>query len=155
MVRFTLPIIPSSSLRLVRSYTGTDAGMDYGCDHHGTGSTACTCDYCRQVPYGCKKIFDGLFHCIGLFPGPESHFPPTSIMRNLHRVQDLPYLVAQIHAHLAAGASLACQKTRRTFYISIQIVAFKTSHQLTQHCLSRQISAYASQQYYAVLTQLY
>lgn len=28
---------------------GTDAGMDWGCDHHGSGSRACTCDYCRYV----------------------------------------------------------------------------------------------------------
>ena len=26
---------------------GTDAGMNWGCDHHGTGSKPCTCDYCR------------------------------------------------------------------------------------------------------------
>jgi len=26
---------------------GTDAGMDYGCDHHGSGSKPCTCDFCR------------------------------------------------------------------------------------------------------------
>ena len=28
---------------------GTDAGMAYGCDHHGTGSRPCTCDFCRFV----------------------------------------------------------------------------------------------------------
>jgi hypothetical protein len=28
---------------------GTDASMKYGCDHHGTGSKPCTCDYCRCV----------------------------------------------------------------------------------------------------------
>lgn len=27
--------------------SGTDAEMSWGCDHHGTGSTPCTCDYCR------------------------------------------------------------------------------------------------------------
>ncbi|KAJ7899045.1 hypothetical protein B0H13DRAFT_1718217 [Mycena leptocephala] len=27
---------------------GTHAGMDYGCDHHGTGSRPCTCDFCRM-----------------------------------------------------------------------------------------------------------
>jgi len=27
---------------------GTDAGMDWGCDHHGTGSRPCTCDFCRM-----------------------------------------------------------------------------------------------------------
>ncbi|KAJ7217714.1 hypothetical protein GGX14DRAFT_597525 [Mycena pura] len=27
---------------------GTDGGMDYGCDHHGSGSRSCTCDYCRM-----------------------------------------------------------------------------------------------------------
>lgn len=28
---------------------GTDAGSNLGCDHHGSGSTPCTCDYCRYV----------------------------------------------------------------------------------------------------------
>jgi hypothetical protein len=28
---------------------GTDADMKYGCDHHGTGSKPCTCDFCRFV----------------------------------------------------------------------------------------------------------
>lgn len=27
---------------------GTDAGMDYGCDHHGSGTQPCTCDFCRM-----------------------------------------------------------------------------------------------------------
>ena len=26
---------------------GTDAGMKWGCDHHGTGTKPCTCDFCR------------------------------------------------------------------------------------------------------------
>ena len=26
---------------------GMDGSMDYGCDHHGTGSKPCTCDFCR------------------------------------------------------------------------------------------------------------
>lgn len=26
---------------------GTDAGMNYGCDHHGSGSRPCTCDFCQ------------------------------------------------------------------------------------------------------------
>jgi hypothetical protein len=27
---------------------GTDGGMEYGCDHHGTGSKPCTCDFCTM-----------------------------------------------------------------------------------------------------------
>ena len=27
----------------------TDAGMKWGCDHHGMGSKPCTCDFCRWV----------------------------------------------------------------------------------------------------------
>ncbi|KAJ7072040.1 hypothetical protein C8F01DRAFT_1044390 [Mycena amicta] len=27
---------------------GTEASMDYGCDHHGSGKKPCTCDYCRM-----------------------------------------------------------------------------------------------------------
>ncbi|KAF8163748.1 hypothetical protein B0H34DRAFT_336394 [Crassisporium funariophilum] len=26
---------------------GTSADMDWGCDHHGSGSRPCTCDFCR------------------------------------------------------------------------------------------------------------
>jgi hypothetical protein len=28
---------------------GMSGGMDYGCDHHGTGSKPCSCDFCRRV----------------------------------------------------------------------------------------------------------
>jgi hypothetical protein len=38
---------------------GTDAGMDWGCDHHGTGSRPCTCDFCRLVLVGLR------FCCFG------------------------------------------------------------------------------------------
>jgi len=27
---------------------GIDAGMKYGCDHHGEGSKPCSCDFCRM-----------------------------------------------------------------------------------------------------------
>ncbi|GLB41022.1 putative MYND finger [Lyophyllum shimeji] len=27
---------------------GTSAGMDHGCDHHGSGSFPCSCDFCRM-----------------------------------------------------------------------------------------------------------
>ncbi|KAH9841725.1 uncharacterized protein C8Q71DRAFT_700219 [Rhodofomes roseus] len=27
---------------------GMDGGVNYGCDHHGTGSKPCTCDFCRM-----------------------------------------------------------------------------------------------------------
>ena len=26
---------------------GLDGGTQYGCDHHGSGSKPCTCDFCR------------------------------------------------------------------------------------------------------------
>ena len=29
---------------------GTSADMKYGCDHHGTGSRPCTCDFCKYAP---------------------------------------------------------------------------------------------------------
>lgn len=28
---------------------GTDGGMVWGCDHHGTGPQPCTCDFCKLV----------------------------------------------------------------------------------------------------------
>ncbi|KAF5337594.1 hypothetical protein D9758_014937 [Tetrapyrgos nigripes] len=27
---------------------GLDADLDYGCDHHGTGSAPCSCDFCKS-----------------------------------------------------------------------------------------------------------
>ncbi|KAF9037376.1 hypothetical protein BDZ89DRAFT_1061535 [Hymenopellis radicata] len=27
---------------------GTDGGMSWGCDHHGTGPSPCTCDFCKM-----------------------------------------------------------------------------------------------------------
>jgi len=38
---------------------GTEGGMKRGCDHHGTGSRPCTCDYCR-----CICIFRSSFSVI-------------------------------------------------------------------------------------------
>lgn len=29
---------------------GEDADSSFGCDHHGSGSTPCTCDFCKYVP---------------------------------------------------------------------------------------------------------
>ncbi len=26
---------------------GTDGNQEFGCDHHGSGSNPCSCDYCR------------------------------------------------------------------------------------------------------------
>ncbi|KAF9475463.1 hypothetical protein BDN70DRAFT_883662 [Pholiota conissans] len=37
---------------------GTDAGMDWGCDHHGTGSKPCSCDFCRMG----KPLPDSIYH---------------------------------------------------------------------------------------------
>ncbi|KAI0036881.1 hypothetical protein K488DRAFT_26962, partial [Vararia minispora EC-137] len=36
---------------------GMDASMDSGCDHHGTGSKPCTCDFCR----GGKPLPDRIY----------------------------------------------------------------------------------------------
>ncbi|KAF7376440.1 hypothetical protein MSAN_00059600 [Mycena sanguinolenta] len=37
---------------------GTDAGMSYGCDHHGSGSRPCTCDFCKMG----KPLPNGIFN---------------------------------------------------------------------------------------------
>lgn len=29
------------------TYCGMDGAQDFGCDHHGSGSKACSCDFCR------------------------------------------------------------------------------------------------------------
>jgi hypothetical protein len=30
---------------------GMDAGMKFGCDHHGEGSKPCSCDFCRCISF--------------------------------------------------------------------------------------------------------
>ena len=40
---------------------GTDAGMKWGCDHHGTGSKPCSCDFCR-----CVRHFLSFLWCCAL-----------------------------------------------------------------------------------------
>jgi hypothetical protein len=30
---------------------GIDADIKFGCDHHGTGSKPCTCDFCRCISF--------------------------------------------------------------------------------------------------------
>ncbi|KZP08178.1 hypothetical protein FIBSPDRAFT_803285 [Athelia psychrophila] len=37
---------------------GTSADMKHGCDHHGSGSRPCTCDYCRGGKPIPKKLYD-------------------------------------------------------------------------------------------------
>ncbi|KIM38938.1 hypothetical protein M413DRAFT_447589 [Hebeloma cylindrosporum] len=53
---------------------GTDAGMKWGCDHHGTGSKPCTCDFCRMG----KALPDSIYkercqtrHGLQLSRGPD------------------------------------------------------------------------------------
>ena len=36
---------------------GMSGDMDYGCDHHGTGSKPCTCDFCRWVRWKCWLVW--------------------------------------------------------------------------------------------------
>ncbi|KAF8066747.1 hypothetical protein FPV67DRAFT_1626779 [Lyophyllum atratum] len=36
---------------------GTSAGMDYGCDHHGSGSFPCSCDFCRMGKPLTERIY--------------------------------------------------------------------------------------------------
>ncbi|KAH8586022.1 hypothetical protein B0O99DRAFT_695870 [Bisporella sp. PMI_857] len=37
---------------------GTGADMKYGCDHHGTGSRPCTCDFCKMGKPLTEKIYN-------------------------------------------------------------------------------------------------
>ncbi|KAF5381795.1 hypothetical protein D9615_005438 [Tricholomella constricta] len=37
---------------------GTSAGMDYGCDHHGSGMHPCSCDFCRMGKPLPKSIYE-------------------------------------------------------------------------------------------------
>ncbi|KDR72151.1 hypothetical protein GALMADRAFT_126628 [Galerina marginata CBS 339.88] len=53
---------------------GTDAGMDWGCDHHGTGSRACTCDFCRSgrpLPNSIFNEKNASRHGLTLLRGPD------------------------------------------------------------------------------------
>ncbi|KZT67286.1 hypothetical protein DAEQUDRAFT_729327 [Daedalea quercina L-15889] len=64
---------------------GTDAGMNYGCDHHGSGSKPCTCDFCHMG----KPLPDSIYNKqsgprIGLNlrrgPDPRSYNPAMAVM---------------------------------------------------------------------------
>ncbi|KJA21915.1 hypothetical protein HYPSUDRAFT_675475 [Hypholoma sublateritium FD-334 SS-4] len=53
---------------------GTDAGMNWGCDHHGTGSKACTCDFCKMGKPLPDSIYNELCasrHGLTLRRGPD------------------------------------------------------------------------------------
>jgi hypothetical protein len=57
---------------------GTDAGMEYGCDHHGSGSKPCTCDFCRFVFTATSRNTDVLT----TMPGWGRRYLLKSIMRS-------------------------------------------------------------------------
>ncbi|KAF8173096.1 hypothetical protein BJ912DRAFT_859582 [Pholiota molesta] len=61
---------------------GTDAEMDWGCDHHGTGSRACMCDFCRMgtaLPENVYNIPNASRHGLMLYRGPDPRsFDPAS-----------------------------------------------------------------------------
>ncbi|KAJ6500194.1 hypothetical protein C8R47DRAFT_1257850 [Mycena vitilis] len=53
---------------------GTDAAMEYGCDHHGTGSRPCTCDFCRMgkpLPSSIYNEKTASRHGLNLRRGPD------------------------------------------------------------------------------------
>ncbi|KAJ6587219.1 hypothetical protein DFH09DRAFT_1142914 [Mycena vulgaris] len=53
---------------------GTHARMAHGCDHHGTGSYPCTCDFCRMGKPLPSSIFNEktpFRHGLILRPGPD------------------------------------------------------------------------------------
>ncbi|KAJ7045842.1 hypothetical protein C8F04DRAFT_940002 [Mycena alexandri] len=54
---------------------GTHAGMNHGCDHHGTGSNPCTCDFCRMGKPLPSSIFNektpSRYGLTNLRPGPD------------------------------------------------------------------------------------
>ena len=43
---------------------GTEAGQDYGCEHHGTGLKPCSCDFCMYVAIFLLLWVDLLFFCL-------------------------------------------------------------------------------------------
>lgn len=57
---------------------GTNVGIDWRCDHHGTGSKPCTCDFCRRVALICYRVpaLDDIVLDLGL----ESHCWIASII---------------------------------------------------------------------------
>ncbi|KAJ7939344.1 hypothetical protein B0H13DRAFT_2300616 [Mycena leptocephala] len=61
---------------------GTHARKNHGCDHHGTGSYPCTCDFCRMgkpLPPGIWSETDPFRHGLCLRHGPD----PRSFHRGL------------------------------------------------------------------------
>jgi hypothetical protein len=65
---------------------GTDAGMDWGCDHHGSGSKPCTCDFCRFVytivPRAWLRGADSIFQ--------DGEVPTSEDLQRAIRVADGP-----------------------------------------------------------------
>ncbi|KAF9475461.1 hypothetical protein BDN70DRAFT_840872 [Pholiota conissans] len=64
---------------------GTDAGIEYGCDHHGTGSTPCSCDFCtmgKPLPdkYYCKQSSSRLGLSLRRGPDPRSFNPAKAMI---------------------------------------------------------------------------
>ncbi|KAH9936540.1 uncharacterized protein B0H18DRAFT_325782 [Fomitopsis serialis] len=54
---------------------GTDGGMNWGCDHHGSGSRPCTCDFCRMgkpLPDSIYREQSGTRMGLKLRRGPDS-----------------------------------------------------------------------------------
>ncbi|KAJ7346964.1 hypothetical protein DFH08DRAFT_869925 [Mycena albidolilacea] len=53
---------------------GTDAGMEYGCDHHGSGSQPCSCDFCgmgKPLPASIFNEKTPSRHGLNLRRGPD------------------------------------------------------------------------------------
>ena len=62
---------------------GMVGDMDYGCDHHGTGSKPCSCDFCRCAPQDHQVYQRGLTlisHRMGK-PLPEGIYNEKSASR--------------------------------------------------------------------------
>lgn len=80
---------------------GTDAGMKWGCDHHGTGSKPCSCDFCRCVRRFCSFLWCWL---LWFLQGWESRYL-TAFTRNGVRLDMASnFYAVLIHARSIPGS---------------------------------------------------
>ena len=80
---------------------GTDAGMKWGCDHHGTGSKPCSCDFCRCVQW--SRSFHWSWS-LSFFQGWESRYR-TASTRNVVRLDMASsFCAVPIHARSILGS---------------------------------------------------
>ena len=80
---------------------GTDAGMKWGCDHHGMGSKPCSCNFCRWVRCFCSFLWSW---SLSLLQGWESRYRIASTRNRVRPDMASSFCAVLIHAHSILGS---------------------------------------------------